>query len=155
MAEAQACEAEQSFRVEMNEKQPLTRAELNPVTKEDLLAGLWVLQFDNSDKKLILKEYYEASSIQNNKLSVALSDAASTTGLFCRECICRSVQQPEGRLRFVIAVRVVIAHLSSEAAVINSNASLPMVGTYTGATAATTADVKLKRLAAKIVFTCK
>ena len=58
VAEAQACEAEQSFRVEMNEKQPLTRAELNPVTKEDLLAGLWVLQFGQEvDPERVLRSF--------------------------------------------------------------------------------------------------
>ncbi len=155
VAEAQACEAEQSFRVEMNEKQPLTRAELNPVTKEDLLAGLWVLQFDNSDKKLILKEYYEASSIQNNKLSVALSDAASTTVYFVGNVSAGQFNSLKVGSALLSQFESLLLTYSSEAAVTNSNASLPMVGTYTGATTATTADVKLKRLAAKIVFTCK
>lgn len=153
---SKAAEAEQSFSVKMNDEEFLTRAELSPITKENLLSGLWVLQFDNSNNKLVLSEYHTSSEIQNNKLSVALSDIASTTVYFVGNVASGQFSDLKINSTLRSDFESLLLTYTGEASITNANASLPMVGVYIGSASSDTKQtIELQRLAAKIVFTCK
>ncbi len=135
---------------------PQTRAELNPVTDEDLLEGLWVIQFDDATDKLMLCDYHSSSEIIGNKLNIALYDVAATTTVYfvgnvAEDKFSALVPKTTTRREF----ESMTLDFADEAAVTNSERNLPMVGRYKGPTSIASADIGLQRMAAKLVFTCK
>lgn len=58
-----------------------TRAELNPIAKESVVEGLWVLQF-NDAQILVTSSYYPGSEIRNNRLSAPISEEPLSTIYF-------------------------------------------------------------------------
>ena len=81
---AKAAGADEALVLETGAQEPLTRGASLSGDEEGKLHGLWVLQFDNTTSagKLVLREYHAAGEIQNDKLSVALYDAAATKVYF-------------------------------------------------------------------------
>ncbi len=121
---------------------------------ENTLSGLWVLQFDGntSASKLVLREYYTQSDIQNNQISVPLV-AATLTRVYFVGNVSNSQFSSLALSSTTLGTFEGMAQ-SIAAATSVATAGLPMVGVYEGSAAAATATVSLQRMVARIDFTC-
>ena len=130
-----------------------TRATEEGTAEEKALTGLWVLQFDGTQasSKLVLREYYASDKIQNNSLSVALMDAASTRVYFVGNVAAGQFSSLALGSTTLSAFEALTLDVPVSA---SASAGLPMVGVYEGSTSAATASVALQRMVAKIAFTC-
>lgn len=132
----------------------VTRATSEGSADEKALKGLWVLQFDGnqSESKLVFKNYYAADQIQNGKLSVALLEAASTRVYFVGNVDASKFESLALTNTTLSAFEAMTFDIALSSSV--PTAGLPMVGVYNGSTSASTATISLQRMCAKITFTC-
>lgn len=154
---AKAAGADEALVLETGAQEPLTRGASLSGDEEGKLHGLWVLQFDNTTSagKLVLREYHAAGEIQNDKLSVALYDAAATKVYFVANVADDKFSSLPLNTTTLGAFETSVLDFADEAAAGSSGNGLPMAGVYEGAASAATADISLRRMVAKISFTCK
>ena len=147
--------AGESVSVELNDNEKTTRSELYPLTKENVLTGLWLLQFDNSTQKLMLKTFFSASQIQNNKVNVTLASSSSCTAYFVGNVFAGTFNQMTVNTSTLKDFEALTLNYTSENAVTNGEANLPMAASWSGNVDNLPAKITLKRLVAKLTFTCK
>lgn len=121
---------------------------------ESALKNLWVLQFNGQDaqSELVLAEYYDADKIVDNSVSVALFEVPVTRIYFVANVGAEKFKSLALKTK-LDAFEASRLDFATETAV-SADQSLPMVGVYDGDPTAATAEVKLTRMVAKIVFTC-
>ena len=145
----------ESVSVDLIKDEVLTRSELYPLTKEDLLTGLWLLQFDNSTKKLMVKTFFSASQVQKNKVEVTLASSSSSTVYFVGNVFAGTFNRLVVNTSTLADFEAMTLNYGSELAVTNGESNLPMVASWSGNIDDLPDKITLKRLAAKLIFTCK
>ena len=131
-----------------------TRAELNPIAKESVVEGLWVLQF-NDAQILVTSSYYPGSEIRNNRLSAPISEEPLSTIYFVANVSSTQFDDLKVGIGKLSDFEELTLKYANEGAVSNAGASLPMVGKFEGSPTTSPINITLTRLVAKITFTCK